>query len=148
MDIVNINKSLVAFLANGGKDVKGILAVYDEKAYKAGVETPTFYKVPASMTVEVDDIVVVSTSPQKRFGFTTNKVVKTGVSPDFNSTATVDWIAGCVNTKAYEDCIAFEEIVINKFKQAEQKQMEEKARKMMESVMGEAMNDLPKLPSS
>jgi len=144
----NINKDLVAFLVDEGSQVQGVTAVYDEQAYKNGHETPTFYKAPKGMEISEGDIAVVPTSKSHRVGFTTNKVIKVGVSPDFNSSQSVKWIAGVVRTEGYEGCVKFEQSVIEKFKAAEQRKLEEQMRETMKDVMGDVINDLPALPGS
>lgn len=144
----NINKSLVAFLVDEGKHVQGITAIYDQKAHENGTETPTFYKAPSGMQINEGDIVLVPTSKNHRVGFTTNKVVKVGVSPDFNSPIEVKWIAGVIGTDGYHECIKFEEAIIEKFKAAEQRKLEEQMRETMKDVMGDVMDDLPALPGA
>lgn len=142
-----INESLVAFLIDGA-NVQGICAVYDEQKFKQGLETPTFYKAPGDLNIEVGDIVNVPCSAGHRLQFTTNKVVEVNVQPDFNDKATIKWIAGVTKTKNYDECVAFEKTVMDKFREAERERIAAEQRETINAVMGDMMKDLPALPGS
>ena len=137
MDIQN--KSMAVFVLND--DVRGIMAVYEDEK----TETPTFYKT-FDQSIEVGDLIVVPANT--RLGFTTNKVVEIDVDPDINRHSKVEWVAGSISLKNYDNYLAQEKQMIDQINKLEKQKAREAFKKDLEDTLGDDLKSVTLIGAS
>ena len=123
------NKSMAVFAVD--KNIRGIVAVYNDTD---STDQGVFYKT-FDDSLAVDDIIVVPT--KTRLGYTTNKVVKVDVAPDFERTKEVKWVVGRVNMDMFDKNVAGEKSLIEKLNEGDLNRARDDVARQLRETMGE-----------
>lgn len=134
-----MNYSTAALLLNPA--CRAIRVSYEKD--KDGKPCNFMIKKTFDTTIKVDDLVVVETSPDHRYGFTTCKVTEVDVEWEPNTHENITWIISKVDVGAFEKLKAAEEDMIKLAKASEKRsRAEEIKKKMFEHVNAEDMQNL------
>ena len=127
------NFSASIFLAN--PKVRAIAVQYEQHGKVSVFKT-------LDQDIQKDDIVVVPTGTDKRWGFTTNKVVDVDVDVEYEGYTEYDWIVARVDQKAYSAIKEMEANAIKKMREAEKNHQREEMAKKLEATFGKSAKEL------
>jgi len=134
------NQSTAVFLIND--KTRAILATYEE-----GDNAPRTMFKTFDQSIDVDDMIIVPTGTRHRM--TVCKVVEVDVDVDFNSSVTVEWVIGTVDTTEYQEVVRREKDALKTIRSAEVRREREKLKEaLLADLNGDADRSIALLAGS
>ena len=134
------NQSTAVFLIND--KTRAILATYEEADSSPRTMFKTF-----DQNIDVDDLIIVPTTTRHKM--TVCKVVEVDVDVDFNSSTTVEWVIGTVNTDEYQEVVRREKDALKTIRSAEVRREREKLKEaLLADLNGDADRSIALLAGS
>lgn len=134
------NQSTAVFLIND--KTRAILATYEE-----GDNAPRTMFKTFDQDIDVDDMIIVPTGTRHKM--TVCKVVEVDVDVDFNSSVTVEWVIGTVDTTEYQNVVRREKDALKTIRSAEVRREREKLKEaLLADLNGDADRSIALLAGS